>query len=77
LTTAPMKKTTLRASDFNCPSCVSKIEKSLAGLAGVKSAEVHFNTGRIAVEHDPSKSSAQDLVKAVANAGYTAKVSAF
>lgn len=77
MTTSTYRKTTLRASDLNCPSCVPKIEKSLSALDGVKKAEVHFNTGRIAVEHDPAKAPAGDLVKAVADAGYTAKVSAF
>lgn len=72
-----IKKTTLRANDLNCPSCVAKIEKSLTSLDGVEQAEVHFNTGRIAVMHDPSRASTDALVKAVANAGYTARASAF
>jgi copper chaperone len=77
MATRMSKKTTLRANDLNCPSCVAKIEKSLNGLEGVGKAEVHFNTGRIAVEHDPSRVTADDLVRAVAHAGYTAKPSAF
>lgn len=77
MSTTGTKKTTLRAQDLNCPSCVGKIEKSLKGLHGVESAEVHFSTGRIAVKHDASQVSNEDLVRAVANAGYTAKVSAF
>lgn len=77
MTTQSTKKTTLRAQDLNCPSCVKKIEKSLNALDGVENAEVHFNTGRIAVEHDPSRATTDDLVRAVADAGYTAKASAF
>ena len=72
-----LKKTTLRARDLSCPSCVAKIEKTLTSMDGVKDAKVHFETGRIAVEHDPARASADDLVKAVADAGYTAKASAF
>lgn len=75
--TQKIKKTTLRAQDLSCPSCVAKIEKSLFSTPGVEKAEVHFNTGRIAVEHDPSKATTVDLVKAVADAGYVAKPSAF
>ena len=71
------KKTVLRALDLNCQSCVAKIEKALTRLDGVTSAEVHFTTGRIAVEHDPALVASQDLVRAVADAGYSAKVSAF
>lgn len=72
-----MKKTTLRAQDLSCPSCVAKIEKALDILDGVEKVEVHFTTGRIAVEHDPQKAPVDLLVKAVADAGYVAKASAF
>ena len=75
--TRQIKKTTLRASDLSCPSCVAKIEKSLGGLNGVEEATVHFNTGRIEVRHDLSIATTDVLVKAVADAGYTAKPSAF
>jgi copper chaperone len=77
MATQAIKKTTLRANDLNCPSCVAKIEKSLNSIDGVDTAAVHFNTGRIAVEHDPSRATVDDLVRAVADAGYTAKPSAF
>lgn len=72
-----MKKTTLRATDLSCPSCVPRIEKALGAIEGVAHAEVHFSTGRIAVEHDPRKAPIDALVKSVADAGYTAKASAF
>ena len=71
------RKTTLRAQDLSCPSCVAKIEKALTGLDGVSGAAVHFTTGRITVEHDPARVTNEDLVGAVAKAGYTAKISAF
>lgn len=77
MATEQIKKTTLRANDLSCPSCVVKIEKSLGGLDGVEQAKVHFNTGRIEVQHDPSVATTDALVKAVADAGYTAKPSAF
>lgn len=69
-------KTLLRSQELTCPSCVAKIEKALTSLQGVKDAKVHFNTGRIEVEHDPTVSAAA-LVKAVQLVGYEAKVSAF
>ena len=77
MTTQTLKKTTFRAQDLSCPSCVAKIEKALAGTPGVQKAEVHFTTGRIAIEHDPARATSDDLIKAVANAGYVAKESAF
>lgn len=70
-------KTILRSQQFSCPSCVAKIERALKGLDGVDEAKVHFNTGRIVVEHNPERAGADELVKAVRAAGYEAKVSSF
>jgi copper chaperone CopZ len=72
-----MKKTILRSQELSCPSCVAKIEKALGALDGVESAKVHFNTGRIEVQHDEGRAPVTDLVKAVRSAGYEAKPSAF
>lgn len=77
MTMSTTRKTTLRARDLSCPSCVAKIEKALDSLDGVSEAKVHFETGRIVVVHDAAKATQDALVAAVANAGYTAKVSAF
>lgn len=70
-------KTQLRSQELSCPSCVAKIEKALTALDGVEKAEVHFNTGRIEVEHDPQTVEAQQLVDSVRSVGYEARVSAF
>jgi copper chaperone CopZ len=72
-----MMKTLLRSQELSCPSCVAKIEKALLAVNGVQKAEVFFNTGRIEVEHDPQVSSSDDLLKAIRNAGYEARVSPF
>lgn len=72
-----VKRTVLRSDDFTCPSCVGKIEQQLARIDGVDRAEVHFNTGRIGVEHDPDRVSAEDLIRAVAEAGYRVRQRAF
>ncbi len=71
------RTTTLRASDLSCPSCVAKIEKVLQAVDGVSDAKVHFETGRIVVNHNPETAPKDALVSAVASAGYQAKVSAF
>lgn len=72
-----IKKTVLRSDDFTCPSCVGKIEERLGRIDGVGRAEVHFSTGRIEIEHDPVKVSAEKLIRAVDDAGYRATRSAF
>lgn len=70
-------KTLLRSQEFSCPSCVAKIEKALHGLDGVQEAKVHFNTGRVVVEHDPERASTDELVETIRATGYEAKVAAF
>lgn len=70
-------KTLLRSQELSCPSCVAKIEKALKSVDGVEQAKVHFNTGRIEVEHDPSRTDAEQLIKTIRAAGYEAKVAPF
>ncbi len=70
-------KTILRSDELSCPSCVGNIEKALNNLKGVQEATVHFNTGRIEVEHDPQTVDEQTLLNAIEKTGYQAKVSAF
>ncbi|WP_277454293.1 heavy metal-associated domain-containing protein [Janibacter sp. DB-40] len=76
-TTSNTTTTTLRAEGFSCPSCVAKIEKQVGRLDGVESVKVHFATARVVVVHDPSVATTDDLVAAVAKAGYTARPAAF
>ena len=70
-------KTVLRSKELTCPSCIVKIEKALTAVKGVEAAKVHFNTGRIEVQHDPEQVGGADLEKAIRAIGYEAKVSAF
>ncbi len=70
-------KTVLRSKELTCPSCINKIEKAVIALAGVQDVKVHFNTGKIEVQHDPELVKPEDLEKAIHAAGYEAKVSAF
>ncbi|USQ80949.1 heavy-metal-associated domain-containing protein [Ornithinimicrobium faecis] len=77
MSTATTTHTILRAEGFSCPSCVAKIEKQVGRLPGVESVQVHFASARIEVHHDASVTTVDDLVAAVAKAGYTARPSAF
>ncbi|WP_068478825.1 heavy-metal-associated domain-containing protein [Pseudoclavibacter helvolus] len=69
--------TVLRAEGFSCPSCVAKIEKQVGRLNGVENVKVHFASARIEVDHDAERISVDDLVAAIAKAGYRAAPSAF
>lgn len=77
MTTSPTTTTMLRAEGFSCPSCVSKIEKRVGRLDAVQAVKVHFASSRIEVEHDPAGASVDDLVAAVAKAGYVARPATF
>lgn len=68
--------TVLRAEGFSCPSCVAKIEKRVSRLEGVATVKVHFASARIEIDHDESVS-VDELVAAVAKAGYAAAPAAF
>ncbi|WP_022886151.1 heavy-metal-associated domain-containing protein [Glaciibacter superstes] len=77
-TTAPTTtRTLLRAEGFSCPSCVSKIEKQVRRVDGVSAIKVHFASARIEIDHDPSVVSVDDLVAAVAKAGYKSRPATF
>ena len=76
-TTTSTTKTILRAEGFSCPSCVAKIEKQVGRLKGVDSVKVHFASARVEVVHDPALATTEDLVAAIAKAGYTPKPAAF
>ena len=70
-------RTVLRAEGFSCPSCVSKIERHVGRVDGVANVKVHFASARIEVDHAPEVASVDQLVAAVAKAGYTARPAAF
>ena len=76
-TNASFTRTVLRAEGFSCPSCVAKIEKQVGRLDGVSAVKVHFASARIEVDHDPALASVEDLVAAVAKAGYVARPATF
>lgn len=77
MTTVTTTTTILRAEGFSCPSCVAKIEKRVGKLEGVERVRVHFASARIEVDHDSALASIDDLVAAVAKAGYTARPATF
>ncbi|WP_022870912.1 heavy-metal-associated domain-containing protein [Yaniella halotolerans] len=77
MTAQNITHTLLRAEGFSCPSCVTKIEKRVGKMQGVDNVKVHFASSRIEVDHDETRATVDDLVQAVAQAGYTAKPSIF
>ena len=66
-----------RAEGFSCPSCVAKIEKQVGRLKGVQDVTVKFASSRVEVEHDPAVATTEQIIAAIAKAGYRAAPSAF
>src|SRR5699024_4330335 len=77
MSTSTTTHTVLRAEGFSCPSCVAKIEKQVGRLKGVENVKVHFASSRIEIDHDAERASVDEIVAAVAKAGYKATPSAF
>ena len=72
---APLIQLDLDIEGMTCASCVARVEKRLTALDGVE-AQVNLATERATVTA-PSSVTADELVAAVAKAGYTATVRPF
>ena len=59
---------------MHCSSCSSLIEKSLHHVSWVQEANVNFASEKAHIKYDPKRVTIGDLEKAVADAGYSAKI---
>ncbi len=64
-----MKKVTLHIEGMHCAGCANAVDKQLASIEGVRSANVNFATGSALVEYE-GKLLIQDFEEAVTKAGY-------
>lgn len=63
----------LNVTGMTCPACVKNVKESLGTVSGVKESAVYLKDGRAEVKTaDTTK--ADDLCKAVKDAGYGCKV---
>jgi len=70
--TRKLAKLSFGIAGMSCSSCAARIEKALAALDGVKSANVNFAVEKATVEFLPEQVGADDLIRAVRDAGYDA-----
>ncbi|MFO7958303.1 MAG: heavy metal translocating P-type ATPase [Candidatus Brocadiia bacterium] len=68
------ERVVLSISDMSCESCAQTISKGLKGRDGVLEAEVRFASGEARVRYDPARITPDELVQAVDDVGYSAKV---
>lgn len=66
------RRTVLDVTGMSCASCVRHVSGALVALPGVSHVDVALNEGRALVEHDPSRTSVEQLISAVVDAGYEA-----
>ncbi|MEX0785395.1 MAG: heavy metal translocating P-type ATPase, partial [Dehalococcoidia bacterium] len=73
MTTRTNERITIPVRGMTCASCVSKVEGSLAHVAGVENAAVNLATEEATVDFDPAACTLDDLYRAVEAAGYEPK----
>lgn len=71
-----LQNASLAVSGMTCGSCVQHVHHALAGLVGVRSAQVDRARGLARVAYDPAEVDTDQLVAAVVDAGYDARVMA-
>lgn len=54
-TNSDLHSNTLKIGGMSCASCANRIEKGLAGLAGVDKATVNFATEKATVTYDTAQ----------------------
>lgn len=65
-----LTKAVFTMEPFTCPSCVKKIENTVGKIDGVESVKVMFNSGRVRVEFDESKTTADAVQDILVKLGY-------
>ena len=69
-----MANVKLRVTGMTCGHCQAKVEKALKSVTGVYSAVIDLPDGEAEVDFDDDSVTTQQLVAAIARAGYGAKL---
>ena len=67
-------RTTLAITGMHCSSCAALITRKLKKTPGVEDANVNFAAAKAHVRFDPQQTKEQDMIAAVASAGYGALI---
>lgn len=70
------KETILSVEGMTCSSCVRHVEHALSEIEGIEKVEVKLKDGKVRVEHDPSRSTIDEMIRALDEAGYASRVGA-
>jgi len=70
----PVATSVLRIEGMDCADCALQIERAVAGMPGVNSAQVNFGAGKLRVTYDPGVAPLPHIAQTVTKAGYSAAV---
>jgi copper ion binding protein len=65
-----MRRAEFQLETLTCPSCIKKIETTMNKAEGVEAVKVLFNSSKVKVEFDDSKTSAGQLEETIVKLGY-------
>lgn len=65
--------TILEVQGMTCPSCVRHVSSALTELEGVGKVDVKLREGIVTVQHDATQAPINQLIDALADAGYVSK----
>jgi copper chaperone len=66
-----MTDKTFKVPDMSCGHCRAAVEGELNELSGVQRANAYVERGTVEVSYDEGKVTAEDLKRAIEEAGYT------
>ena len=69
-----MRKVKFDIQGMTCSSCQAHVERAVKKLSGTKKVEVNLLSNNMKVEYDEKELNNEDIIKAVVDAGYGAKV---
>ena len=69
-----MERVRLKVEGMSCGHCVAAVKKALCDIPGVREARVCLEPPEAAVEFDSKRVTPQELVKVVAEEGFSSSV---
>ncbi|AKU94953.1 Lead, cadmium, zinc and mercury transporting ATPase [Labilithrix luteola] len=67
------KETILDVDGMTCSSCIRHVEAALREVDGVDKIEVKIRDGKVRVEHDASRATLDQMIRALGDAGYESR----
>lgn len=65
-----MEKVMMKLDGLACPSCLTKIQKSVENVDGTKDVKVLFNAGKVKFSLDPTLTSTETVKENIEKMGY-------